>query len=45
MVVDNFKQYADMALDDIESHGEKLFPFHSSFNPSDSVSEKASVLC
>ena len=43
-VADNFKLYADMTLEDIELHNEKLFPFHSSFNPSDSIKEKASVL-
>ena len=45
MVADNFKPYADMTLEDIELHSEKLFPFHSSFNLSDSIKEKASLLC
>lgn len=45
-VVDNFRQYtANMALDNIESGSGKLFSFYSSFSPSESIEEKASVWC
>lgn len=37
---DNFRQYTDMVLDNMESHNEKLFSFHSFFISCDSVRER-----
>lgn len=44
-IVDHFRQYTFMALGNMELHSVKLFSFCSSFRPSDSIKEKASVWC
>lgn len=43
-IVDNFTQYTDMALGNVESHNEKFFSFHSLFSPCDSVRERLSLV-